>query len=519
MKYKFNIINSRTLLVILVIILGFNSCTKDLDKIPTNGITSDAQYDSLTGYKQSLVSLYSNMAYGDFLRYYWDMQEYPTDEAVSTWNDDGGVATYHQLAWSADLPALAYVYKSTLTTITYCNNYLKESTDDNIAKRGFTGNDAAAIQQYRAEARYLRAYCFWVLMDCYGNPPFPTVESLGTTNPEQIERKDLFKFVETELKEIEPLLADARTNEWGRPDKAAAWALLSRMYLNAEIYTGEARYTDAITYCNKIISSGYSLETHYKWLMLGDNNLNTNEFIFTINYNNTNQTWVGTNYMTLGAAGVPASINGVSDSWNEFRFTQQFLRLFPTADTTKDKRAQFYTAGQDSVVKDVSKSTDGYSAFKYRNIKRDGSAIVQNNSFGNLSDIDFPVFRLAEIYLTYAEAVLRGGEGGSTTEALAYINHLRGRAYANNPSGTSGNITGSQLTTDFILDERGRELYWEAQRRTDLVRYNKLTTSNYLWAWKGGSVGGTAVDSKYNLFPIPTADLLANPNLDQIADF
>jgi hypothetical protein len=519
MANTYNISNNRILLVILVFTLGFNSCTKDLDKTPTNGITSDEQYSSLAGYKQSLVSVYSNLAYGDFLRYYWDMQEYPTDEAVSTWNDDGGVATYHQLAWSADLPALAYTYKSALTTITYCNNYINESSDGNIAKRGFSGNDAVAIQQFRAEARFLRAYCYWVLMDCYGNPPFPTETTLGTTNPEQIQRKDLFKFIETELNEIEPLLADARTNESGRPDKAAAWALLSRMYLNSEIYTSEARYTDAITYCNKIINAGYSLESHYKWLMLGDNNLNTNEFIFTINYNNANQTWVGTNFLSLGAAGVPASINGISDSWNEFRFTQQIPALFPSADTTIDKRAQFYTTGQDLIVKDLSKSTDGYSSFKYRNVKRDGSAIVQNNSFGNLSDIDFPVFRLAEIYLTYAESVLKGGTGGSPETALSYINNLRGRAYANDPASTAGNITGDELTTDFILDEKGREFYWEAQRRTDLVRYNKLTAGTYLWAWKGGTMGGIGVESKYNLFPIPTSDLLANPNLEQIKGY
>jgi len=509
---------SRILLVILISILGVYSCTKDLDKVPTNGITSDAQYSTAAGYKQSLVSIYSNMAYGNFLRYYWGMQEYPTDEAVSTWNDNGD-GIYHQLAWSADVPALSYVYTTMLTTITYCNNFINESSDGKIASRGFTGNDATAILQYRAEARYLRAYCFWVLMDCYGNPPFPTEESLGTTSPEQIQCKDLFIFIETELKDIEPLLADARTNEWGRPDKAADWALLSRMYLNAEVYTKEARYTDAITYCNKILNSGYSLESNYSWLMLGDNQLNTNEFIFTINYNNTNETWNGTNFMSLGSAGVPASVTGMSGSWNSFRFTQQIPALFPTSDASVDKRAQFFTQGQNLEVKSISESTDGYSAYKYRNVDRSGNAIVQNNSFNNLADIDFPVFRLAEIYLTYAEAVLRGGANGSPATALAYINQLRGRAYANDPSSSAGNITSDKLTIDFVLDERGRELYWEAQRRTDLVRYNKLTTSSYLWAWKGGAIGGTAVDSKYNLFPIPTADLLANPNLDQIKDF
>lgn len=519
MKNSIHIKSISILSVILVFVFGFHSCTKDLDKIPTNGITSDAQYSTTDGYKQSLVSIYSNLAYSNFLRYFWGMQEYTTDEAVSTWNDDGGVATYHDLAWSADLPALSNVYNAALSTITYCNNYINESSEGSIAKRGFTGSYATTIQQYRAEARFLRAYCFWVLMDCYGNPPFPTEETLGTTSPKQIQRKDLFKFIETELKDIEPVLADARSNEWGRPDKAAAWALLSRMYLNAEVYTNEARYTDAITYCNKIINAGYGLETSYSWLMLGDNHLNTNEFIFTINFNNTNQTWNGTNFISLGAAGVPASVNGMSASWNNFRFTQQIPALFPSANTSIDKRAQFYTSGQNLEVKSLTESTDGYSSYKYRNVDRAGIAIPQNNTFNNLADIDFPVFRLAEIYLTYAEAVLKGGTGGSQANALAYINQLRGRAYANDPASTAGNITSAQLTENFILDERARELYWEAQRRTDLVRYKKLTTGTYLWAWKGGVIGGTAVDSKYNLFPIPTSDLLANPNLKQIKDF
>jgi hypothetical protein len=291
------------------------------------------------------------------------------------------------------------------------------------------------------------------------------------------------------------------------------------MYLNANVYTGENRYTDAITYCNKIINSTYSLESNYAWLMLGDNHLNTNEFIFTINYDNTNKTWYSTNFLALGPAGVPASVNGMSGSWNSFRFTQQVPALFPSVTPTIDKRALFYTTGQTLEVNKVTTSTDGYSAYKYRNVKRDGTPLTQNNTFGNLSDIDFPVFRLAEIYLTYAEAVLRGGAGGSNATALTYINKIRGRAYANDPSSTSGNISAAALTLDFILDERARELYWETHRRTDLVRYNKLTTANYLWAWKGGVKAGTAVDAKYNLFPIPTVDLLVNPNLKQIDGF
>lgn len=520
MKTTKNSNRKKFLLVLVLLLIGmnFNSCTNDLDKTPLNVLTAEKQYSTVEGYKQSMVSVYSNLAYSTFLRFYWSMQEYTTDMAVSTWND-GGDGIYHELAWSADSPAITNVYNASINMITLCNNFIKESSPEKISARGFTDSEAEIITQYKAEIRFLRAYCFWVLMDCYGNPPFPTEETLGTTPPSQIQRADLFLFIEKELKEIESQLADAKSNERGRPDKAAAWALLSRMYLNGKIYTGNEYYTDAITYCNKIMNEGFALESRYEWLMLGDNHLNTNEFIFTINYDNTNQTWYSTNFLALGPAGVPASINGMSGSWQSFRFTQQIPALFPTPNTSIDKRGMFYTSGQNLQVQSVSTSTDGYSAFKYRNKDRNGSSIQQNNNFGNLSDIDFPIFRLAEIYLTYSEAVLRGGSGGSNAQALSYINKIRGRAYANDPSSTAGNITSAQLTLDFILDERARELYWETHRRTDLVRYNKLTTADYLWAWKGNVIGGRAVDPKFNLFPIPTADLLANPKLVQIDGF
>lgn len=126
------------------------------------------------------------------------------------------------------------------------------------------------------------------------------------------------------------------------------------------------------------------------------------------------------------------------------------------------------------------------------------------------SDVDVPVFRLAEMYLIYAEAVKRGGTGDANL-ALTYINLLRTRAYGN----TSGNITASDLTLDFILDERARELYWEGHRRTDLVRFEKFTQNSYLWPWKGGVASGTGVQDFKNLYPLPSADLNVNRNLHQ----
>jgi hypothetical protein len=160
-------------LLLLLFTLNFNSCTDVLDKTPLNIAAADIQFNSMDGYEQGLVSIYSNLAYSTFLRSYWSMQEYATDMAVSTWND-GGDGIYHELAWSADSPAIANVYEAALNMITLCNNFVNEASTESIAARGFSDSEATQIAQFKAEARFLRAYCFYILMDSYGNPPFPT---------------------------------------------------------------------------------------------------------------------------------------------------------------------------------------------------------------------------------------------------------------------------------------------------------------------------------------------------------
>ncbi|MFA9389954.1 MAG: RagB/SusD family nutrient uptake outer membrane protein [Prolixibacteraceae bacterium] len=502
---------------VLLMLTLVTSCIGDLDRFPTNGTTNDVQYASIEGYKQSLVTIYGTLSFSDFLRNYWNMQELPTDEAVSTWDDDG-ILAYHIFNYTADNVSIERVYRTSLYNVTLCNNFLIEASEENLTKRGYSGTDVETIQQYKAEARFMRAYYYWILMDLYGNPPFATEESLAAGEaPQQILRADLFKFIEDELLAVEANLAAPKTNEYGRADQSACRALLSRLYLNAEVYTGTPKHTECVTYSKKVIDAGYSLESDYNWLMLADNYLNTNEFIFTSNYDNAvTETWGGTNYMALGASGVTAEVNGMSSSWSSLRMCQQIPTLFPTFNETVDQRAQIWTEGMTLEVDDLGTSINGYSSYKYRNTDRDGNAIAQNNTYNNISDIDFPIFRLAEIYLNYAEAVLRGGAGGDAATALSYINKIRGRAYAADPSSTEGNITSGDLNLDFILDERAREMYWEAQRRTDLVRFDKLTTDDYLWDWKGGVPAGTAVDARFNLYPIPTSDLLANPNLKQL---
>jgi hypothetical protein len=175
--------------------------------------------------------------------------------------------------------------------------------------------------------------------------------------------------------------------------------------------------------------------------------------------------------------------------------------------TAFDSRALFYTNGQSLDISDISQFKDGYAVTKYRNVTSTGAA----GSNPTFVDIDFPLFRIEDVYLMYAEAVLRGGSGGSATDALAYVNAIRTRAY----NGTAGNIAQSDLNLDFILDERARELYWECTRRTDLVRFGKFTETTYLWPWKGGVAAGKSTPAFRDVYPIPASDLGANPNLSQ----
>ncbi len=200
---------------------------------------------------------------------------------------------------------------------------------------------------------------------------------------------------------------------------------------------------------------------------------------------------------------------GVPGGWQGLRTRPEIVGLYPGTDGIPDARGLFHTDEQNLDIESVSTFQDGYAVIKYKNVTRDGQ---RGSSPGNDQvDTDFPIFRLGDAYLMYAEAVLRGANGGSAAQALTYINALRERAYGD----ASGNISAGELTLDFILDERARELKWEAHRRTDLIRFDRFTTGDYIWQWKGGDFEGSAVESFRNVYPLPAADLTANPNLEQ----
>jgi len=504
--------------------MTFISCNKDLNRLPTNAITADSVYSTPAGYKQAFVKLYAafgltgnqgpagdgdvqgiDEGFSDFLRLYFQAQELCTDEAVISWGDVG-IQDFHNMNWSSSNPFLQGLYYRCYYQITLCNDFIRQSSDAAVSGRGITGTDADAIKKYRTEARFLRAYQYSIVMDLFGSGPFATENDvLGSFLPKQASRTDIFNYVTSELKDMDPDLADPKTNEYGRADKAAEWALLAGTYLNAEVYTGTAKYDSALMYSQKVINAGYSLIPDYRQLMLADNNLNTNEFILTINYDGTrSQSYGGTTYLTHAENGgsMAGLVTGVGGGWAGLRTTKALPNLFTDPN---DQRAQFYTSGQSLDIADQTQFPDGYAVIKYRNLNRDGS----HGSSLDYADVDFPIFRLAEMYLVYDEAFLRGG-GGDNATALSYFNNLRTRAYGGS---NAGNV--SSIDLNLILDERGRELYWEGFRRTDLIRYGKFTTGTYLWPWKGGVAGGRAVENFRNIYPIPASDVSANTNLTQ----
>ena len=507
----------------------FSSCMKDLDTIPIDPdvITAASVYENPASYEQVLAKLYAGLAvsgqqgpagmadisgidegFGQYLRAYWYHQELTTDEAVIGWNDQT-IKDLHWQDWGTSDVFIAAMYYRIFYQVMICNEFIRETTDKKLDDRGVSGDLRSKIKTYRAEARFLRALSYWHALDLFGNVPFVTEEDkVGAFFPEQIQAPDLYNYIISELTSIEGDLIDARQNEYGRADKGAAWMLLAKVYLNAETYIGQPKYTECLTYCKKIIDAGYTLEPDYRKLFMADNAY-SNEVIFPIRFDGkSTQTWGGTTFIihaAIGGDAMNAGDYGVDGGWGGTRTTSALVNKFADPSGATDQRAMFFTDGQNLEIDDISQFTDGYAVTKFSNLTSTG----ENGSDLTFADTDFPMFRLADVYLMYAEAVLRGGSGGEMATAVDYVNALRERAYGDN----SGDVTAIDL--DFILDERGRELYWEGHRRTDLIRYGYFTSGQYLWPWKGKAANGTAVDDRFNLFPIPASDMGANPNLVQ----
>jgi starch-binding outer membrane protein, SusD/RagB family len=524
------LVNYKSISVLLFgFIVAFSSCFNDLNTTPLDPdeVTSELVFSDADSYKQFLAKIYAGLAlsgqqgpagqpdisgidegFSTYLRQYWKAQELSTDEAVIAWND-GNIHDYEQQDWDAANEFVTAMYNRIMYQVVLCNEFIRESEKGKLDDRGITGPVRDEIPFFRAEARFLRALSYWHGLDMFRNMPFVTEDDkIGAFFPEQTNAEDLFNYLEAELLAIETELAAPQSNEYGRADQAAAWMLLAKLYLNAEVYVGRSYNDQCITYCKKVIDSGYTLDADYQALFRADNNEATG-LIFPVRFDGEfSRTWGGMTFIihaSVGGSMDPAA-SGIDNGWGGIRTTSAHVAKF---DTLNDGRAMFYTDGQSLEIESVADFTDGWAINKFTNLDKDGNfGSDPDNVF---PDTDFPMFRLADAYLMYAEAIERGGAGGDISAAVGYINDLRERGFGN----SDHNITEGELNLDFILDERARELYWECHRRTDLIRYGRFSESTYIWPWKGNVAEGESRPAFYDVFPIPATDLTANPNLKQ----
>ncbi len=525
--------------VMLITAFLFSSCVKDLnvEPIDPNVNTLNNVFKNQAAYKQALAKIYASYAisgqtgggggsadiagidenFGNYLRQFWGLQELSTDEAIIAW-DDATIKDFHWQTWSPNDVFVTALYSRVFYTITIANEFIR-NVNDKIGSA--SGTFLTDLKAFRAEARFLRALSYWHAIDMFGNVPFVTENDLpGAFFPKRISRADLFAYIESELKDMEADLVPARQNEYARADKAADWFLLSKLYLNAKVYIGQEKYTEALTYLKQVIAAGYSIDPNYERLFDADNNQSP-EIVFPIAFDGQNtQQYGGMTFILHASNGGGMPLSGIDGGWGGIRTIKDFVSKFGItesnfASTTQyksaDKRGMFFfdKSSWQWEITNVGTFTQGIGVTKFKNVTSTGAAAP--NAHATFVSTDFPLFRLADAYLMYAECVVRGGSGGDMNTAVNYVNALRQRAYGN----TSGNITSAQLTLPFLLDERGRELYWEGHRRTDLIRFGQFSNGTYVWEWKGKVKAGTQVGSFRDLYPIPINDLNANRNLIQ----
>jgi len=512
-----------------------SACTDDLNVTPKDDdeFLSEAFYAKPTAYKQALAGVYGNLSLtgtagsgssnlqgidagtSQYMRTLWYLQDLAADEPIWSYeNDEGGaVREIQRNTWGPSNTILLGFFSRAMFTVALTNDFLRQSSPEALEARGHTdvlGND---IKAYRAEARLLRALAYYNLMDLFGKAAFVTEnDPVGTFQGPQYDRAQLFQFIESELIAIEGDLVAPRQNEYARADKAVAWTILAKIYLNAKVYIGVDKNTECITYSKKVIQSGYQLASNYSLNFLADNDSNEagrNEIIFaTVSDGVVTQNYGATTVIINGEVGSKegnAAALGAQGWGGALRVRKQFANKFlGGAVPLTDKRNTLITSGRTADIVDVGDRDSGFIITKFKNVTSTGVP----GSDPTFVDTDFPMFRLADIYLMFAEAVVRGGTGGTTVEAVTYVNLLRTRA-------SSTLITSSNLNLDFLIDERSRELYWEGHRRQDLIRFGKYTGGTYNWAFKGGSPGGIALPGHFNVYPMPANNLAANPNLTQ----
>lgn len=524
----------------LLISLASTSCLNDLDKEPISPkIDLNVNNDGLLNKCYANFGINGNGSGDDsdsdpdvkgftdngmtgLVRAMFNMNELPTDEATCSWGD--GLQELNSAKFDPSHPWVKLYYTRLTLGITFCNQYLEVAG----------GED----KQKTAECRFLRAMQYYLLMDAYGNVGFSTT----LEKPHRMERAELYKWLVEELNAIEPDLAEPRVKtgsdaDYGRVDKAACWLLLSRLYLNAEVYTGNAEWQKAKDYAKKVMESPYDINTTsvgrwsaYQLVFMADNDRTaaSKEILFPIvNISGKTRSY-GNSLFLIAACFDPAMHANPDDATGSNGLVgQQWIGLHPRTALLKkffpssvapevpsyemtaqagDDRATFWGEGRTYEIENITKSAEGYGVCKFLNYNSDNST----NTDPTFADMDWPFMRAAEAYLNYAEADARLNGGKTSQEGTRILNKLRARANA------STRAESSNYSLNEICDEWAREFYFEGMRRTTLVRFGLFGgNTGYNWDWKGGESAGKDFEAYKNLYPIPLTQLQSNSNLKQ----
>lgn len=487
-----------------------SSCTGDLDLTPDdpNKHTTIADKNQWIGY---FGSLYGNLLYegnltpegvdggaGTFSRCHWNLQELTADEVVllNTWNDPG-YADIKFNTWTSNNVWAYMCMQREATSARQCMEFVGAIDQ---AVDVFTAEE---IEEMKAEAYVLHALNYYYMIDLFGRGPWCALgQTIGDT-PETYDRKQLFDATVAELDAAIKggHLRPAKDQIYGRVSREAARMLLAKLYLNAEVYTGTPMYKECADECKTIISElGKDLVPEYKYLFCGTNDkyVGNGEILWAIPSDPVSmQSYGGTTYLTAGAyfGSIPAEemqkLGNPNSVWNGLKMKPELVEAFEPG----DKRALYYAGEFQLSVEDLNsteKDGGGYMCVKY--------VLTDENDYDNTANTsstivfpktDFPLFRLADVYLMLSECQLRGVTDADPN--FGYFNKVRARA----------GLAAMTPNLDDVLHERMVELYWEGHRRSDLVRFGKFTGNSYVWSWKGGVPEGTTIASNRNVFAVP----------------
>jgi hypothetical protein len=515
------IYNKKVILILIFsTLLGINACN-DLEENVYSDETTVNYYQNADQVMAAYLAPYTFLQNAVF-EIHWSLLAFSTDEAAATvkvgesweWNDAPRWTQLHQHTWTSSLDWILWEWFQIWQGIGYANHFITEMEGRDVSNY----NLPISQEQMIAEIKMVRAYLYTMAMDVFGNVPI--VVSLGVPNPPTRPRAEVFEFIETEILENIDMLGEKNHGNWyGKFTQSAAYTMLARLYLNAEVYTGTPRWEDAIAAADVVLNSGvYELDPTWDAPFYIQNQF-SNENIFVIPYDVNNAR--GFNIATQALPGAMKDAFDFQDyPWGKMVTQESFFRLFSENDfrinqwlvgpqSYIDENGEeqpvegwYDQDGQQLVIKpEIQMFNNPNQAYGegVRNIKYEiekGQGLNNNN--------DLVVFRLAEVMFIKAEALMRLNGGNATQEAVNLINQVRARSFAEgDPDAT---YTTATLTMDELLDERAREFSWEMKRREDLIRFGKFTDA---WWEKPASA------EHRTLFPIPLPILTANPALEQ----